>query len=34
VRKIRNGNSDIRVERAMWLAMAQPSSRRNVRKAS
>jgi hypothetical protein len=28
VMKIRNGNSDISAASAMWLAMAQPSSRK------
>ena len=28
--QIRNGNNAIRVESAMWLAIAQPSSARNV----
>jgi hypothetical protein len=30
VNTIRNGNSAISVDSAMWLAMAQPSSARNV----
>ena len=30
VSTIRNGNSAIKVDSAMWLAIAQPSSARNV----
>ena len=34
VTTIRNGNSAIKVDSAMWLAIAQPSSARKCRKAS
>jgi hypothetical protein len=34
VTKIRNGKSDIRIDKAMWLAIAQPSPCENRIKAS
>ena len=34
VTKIRNGNRDVRIDKATWLAIAQPSSCENRVKAS